>query len=203
MSKPVIIRCETHPFHVASRTDDLKFFPLPMEEVWEIMVNQLLILNRSHQLSIHAFVLMGNHFHLLCLTPKGNLDEIMQRFLYATSRRLKIKWEPRYKWSLIDSQTHYFQVYRYILQNPVRAGICKRVEDYQFTTLKDQRIPIHSPVAMSFAGVEGEIRWLNEKYESDDEKLIQLGLRRSQFEVTQRKLKAFNKLSVPRKDSHD
>ena len=163
MVKPLIIRCETHPFHVTSRTDDSKFFPVPMEEVWEVMLQELHLLHLNHALNVHAFVLMGNHFHLLCLTPKGNLDEIMQRFLSETSHRLKIKWEPRYKWSLIDSQTHYFQVYRYILQNPIRAGICKRVEEYRFTTLKDQRIPNYSLVAMSFGGTEGELRWLNEK----------------------------------------
>jgi putative transposase len=198
MSKPMIIRCETHPYHVASRIQDQIFFSLPLEEVWNIMISELFKLQRYESLAVHAFVLMGNHFHLLCQTPKGNLDEIMRTFLSVTSRKLSQKWEPRYKWSLIESQTHYFQVYRYIHQNPLRAGICKRVEEYPFSTLKECQLPLHSIVPMSFGGSKGEIEWLNEMYEEEDRKLIKLGLRKSQFDITQRKLKAFNKLSVPK-----
>jgi putative transposase len=197
MAKPSLIRCQLHPYHVTSRTDDQQFFSKPLDEVWKIMMSELLNLQRTEGLAVHAFVLMGNHFHLLCLTPKANLDEVMRTFLHQTSRRLNQKWEARYRWSLILSQTHYFQVYRYIHQNPIRAGICKRVEEYAFTTLKDDLLPNHSIVPMSFGGLKGEIEWLNEQYDEDDQKLIQLGLKKSQFDVTQRKLKAFNKLSVP------
>jgi putative transposase len=197
MAKPMIIRCTTHPYHVTSRTYDQTFFPFPLKEVWEMMITQLFKLQRNEGLAVHAFVLMGNHFHLLCQTPRGNLDEIMRAFLHATSIRLNQGWEPRYRWSLIESQTHYFQVYRYIYQNPIRAGLCLRVEDYLYTTLKENHLPLFSNVPMSFGGSEGEIEWLNEIYGDDDQDLIKRGLKKSQFNITQRKLKAFNKLSVP------
>jgi REP element-mobilizing transposase RayT len=170
------------------------------------MLEQLLYLHRNYGLAVHAFVLMGNHFHLLCHTPKGNLDQIMHIFLRMTSLKINSHaqninhlWGNRYKWSLIESQTHYFQVYRYIFQNPIRAGICKKVEDYPYTTLKNTTIPMHTFIPLSFGGAEGELLWLNEKYDQEDETLIKLGLRKYQFDVSQRKLKAFNKLSLPNK----
>lgn len=208
MPRPLLIRSETHPYHVTSRSNNKDFFPIPLNEVWEIMLEQLLYMHKNYGLAVHAFVLMGNHFHLLCHTPKGNLDQIMQIFLRVTSIKINRRadsmnhlWGSRYKWSLIESQTHYFQVYRYIFQNPLRARICQRVEDYPYSTLKELSLPLHSFIPMSFGGSEGELIWLNEHYEKEDEALIKLGLRKHQFDVSQRKLKAFNKLTLPKKFS--
>ena len=205
MPRPLLIRSETHPYHVTSRSNNKEFFPIPLKEVWEIMIHQLNMEAQENGLAVHAFVLMGNHFHLLCHTPKGNLDQIMQHFLRLTtvkinqrSRTINHLWGGRYKWSLIESQTHYFQVYRYIYQNPVRAGICGKVEDYPFSTLKDVPIPLHSFIPMSFGGHEGEILWLNERYKKEDEEIIKLGLRKQQFDVSKRNLSSFNKLSLPK-----
>lgn len=197
MPRPLLIRSETHPYHVTSRSQNKEFFPIPISKVWVIMLEELKNASKQYDLAVHAFVLMGNHFHLLCHTPRGNIDEAMMNFLRATAKRMHMKWDQPYKWSLIDSQTHYYQVYRYIFQNPVRIGLCKRVEDYPYSTLNEVPIHLHSFIPMSFAGKEGELIWLNEKYEKDDEVLIKLGLRKHQFDVSQRKLKAFNKLSVP------
>jgi putative transposase len=210
MPRPILIRSTTHPYHVTSRSYNKEFFPIPLSKVWEIMLEELKNASKQHNLAVHAFVLMGNHFHLLCHTPKGNLDQIMQYFLRTTTLKINSLsghrnhlWSSRYKWSLIDSQTHYYQVYRYIFQNPVRVGLCDKVEDYPYSTLHDVSLTLHSFVPMSFAGKEGELIWLNEKYEKDDEVLIKLGLRKHQFDVSQRKLKAFNKLSVPKGPSSD
>ena len=95
------------------------------------------------------------------------------------------------------------QVYRYIYQNPIRAHLVSKVQDYPFTTLvPNLPFPLHSCVPMSFAGHEGEILWLNEKYEEEDLELIKSGLRKAQFDLNKRKLKAFNKLSVPISDKN-
>ncbi len=202
-SKSMIIRCDTHPFHVTSRTHDQNYFPLELNEVWEVMIKELNYLQQNHSLCVHAFILMGNHFHLLCQTPKGNLTEVMQRFLISTSKRIGNHWQEGFNWSLIESQTHYFQVYRYIFQNPVRANICNRVEDYKFSTLHESRLPIHSFITMSFGGSEGEYHWLNERYDQDQESLIQLGLKKMQFDIAKRRVNAFNKLSVPKVERHE
>lgn len=168
------------------------------------MVEKLKIEMKEQALAVHAFVLMSNHFHLLCHTPRGNLDIIMQRFLRQTSytinkrsRKINHLWGGHYKWSLIENQAYYYQVYRYIYQNPLRAGICERVENYPYSTLANQVFPLHSNIPMLFGGHTGELIWLNERYEKDDQEIIQQGLKRSQFSVSQRNLKSFVRLKVP------
>lgn len=205
MPRPHLIRSEIHPYHITSRCNNKEFFPVPLHEVWMIMTKLLSRAHKEQNLAIHAFVLMGNHFHLLCHTPKGNIDECMHTFLRLSSveinRRCRNQnhlWGGRYRWSLIDSQRHYYQVYRYIYQNPIRAGLVTKVQDYPFSTLnKEIPFPLHTSVPMSFGGSEGELIWLNEKYDEEDLNLIKLGLKKSQFHVDKRKLKGLNKLSLP------
>lgn len=206
MPRPYFVPSDTHPYHVTARCNNQEFFPLPLSEVWGIMIRQLEHLHKEHKLAIHAFVLMGNHFHLLCHTPQADLDQIMQKFMRSVSmtitRRARSQnhlWGGRYRWSIIESQTHYYQVYRYIYQNPLRARIVSKVEDYPYSTLKPVPFPVHSFVPLSFAGMEGELLWLNERYDQEDVELIKLGLRRHQFDVSRRKIKAFNRLSLPSK----
>lgn len=205
MPRPLLIRSDIHPYHITSRCNNKEFFPLPLEEVWVIMLKLLRRAYKEQELAIHAFVLMGNHFHLLCHTPKANIDECMHTFLRLTSVEINRRshaqnhlWGGRYRWSLIDSQRHYYQVYRYIYQNPIRAGLVTKVQDYEFSTLKnDIPFPLHTSVPLSFGGHEGELIWLNEMYDEEDLDIIKMGLKKSQFHVEKRKIKAMNKLSLP------
>ena len=205
MPRPLLIKSDIHPYHITSRCNNKEFFPLPLEEIWPIMMRQLKRCQVERSLCIHAFVLMGNHFHLLCHTPLSNIDECMHSFLRSVSveinRRAQTEnhlWGGRYRWSLINSQRHYYQVYRYIYQNPLRAKLVARVEDYPWSTLRhDLPFPLHSNIPMTFCGEEGERLWLNERYEAEDLELIKLGLKKQQFDLDKRRFKAFNKLSVP------
>lgn len=203
MSRPNLLKTDQHPYHVTSRCLEKKFFPLPMNQVWQIMLEQLYISHQRHHLKIHAFVLMGNHFHLLCQTPGQNLDEVMQSLLRSTSLSISRAaglqgpiWS-RYKWSLINAPSHYYQVYRYVLQNPLRAQLTEQVESYPYSSLHQVPFPLCTHVPMTFGGQKGENLWLNDRYSADDQKLIRLGLRKFQFDVNQRLIRAFQRLSLP------
>lgn len=204
MPKPLLIRSEIHPYHVSSRCNNREFFPIPIQDVWEIMTQRLQCEIKEQTLAIHAFVLMNNHFHLLCHTPKANLDLIMHRLLKETSKRINHRsakinhlWGGPYKWSLIENQAYYYQVYRYIYQNPIRAGICDRVEHYPYSTLFTQPFPLHSCIPLMFGGIEGELIWLNERFDKADQEIIKSGLKKSNFDIAQAKLKNFIKLKLP------
>jgi putative transposase len=203
MPRPLILRSDHHPYHITNRCMNKEFFPLPLPQMWEIMLSRLQLTHQKHQLAIHAFVMMGNHFHLLCHTPRSNIDECMHDFMRLTSRDVRIRteaplWQGRYRWSLIKSPPHYYQVYRYIYQNPVRAQLVTRVELYPYSTLVAE-LPflLHSSVPLGFAGSEGERLWLNEFFTKEDQDLIRFGLRKSQFDLNMKKRRLFNKLSWP------
>ncbi len=88
----------------------------------------------EHGLSIHAYVLMDNHVHLLC-TPdrEGALSGAMQalgrRYVRHFNRRhgrTGTLWEGRFRSSLVEADRYLLACHRYIELNPVRAG---RVDD--------------------------------------------------------------------------
>ena len=88
-----------------------------------------------------GFVLMTNHLHILLRTPRLNLARGMQSFLsgYASwaarhRRRPGHLFQGRYKAEMIEDETYYWVVSRYIHLNPVRAGLVTRPEDWEWSS---------------------------------------------------------------------
>ncbi len=87
---------------------------------------------------VHAFVLMGNHYHLLIETPEAHLVDGMRWLQGTYTKRFNIrhkKWghlfQGRYKALLVDPEGDYFQtVSNYIHLNPAR------VKGYEFKNSK-------------------------------------------------------------------
>lgn len=95
-----------------------------------------------HRCSIHAYVLMPNHVHLL-VTPErvggvaGMMQDVGRRYvrLFNDSyERTGTLWEGRYKSSLIDSESYLLTCHRYIESNPVRAQLVSAPEQYPWSS---------------------------------------------------------------------
>ncbi len=75
---------------------------------------------------IHAYCLMGNHYHLLLETPDANLSRIMRHIngVY-TQRHNRLKksdgplFRGRYKALLVDKDAYLLQLSRYIHRSPI------------------------------------------------------------------------------------
>ena len=96
----------------------------------------------THGVSIHAYVLMSNHVHLLVSPGHAQaLPRMMQtlgsryvsRFNFMHERTGTL-WEGRYKATLVDSEVYLFTCLRYIELNPVRAGMVARPADYRWSS---------------------------------------------------------------------
>lgn len=94
------------------------------------------------EVAIHAYVLMGNHFHLLA-TPAGidSLPKMMQalgrryvRFFNSAQARSGTLWEGRYKSTLIQTDRYLLACMAYIDLNPVRAGMVTHPQDYPWSS---------------------------------------------------------------------
>ncbi len=89
-----------------------------------------------------AYCLMPNHFHL-ALWPyaDGDLSKWMQWLLTAHVRRYHRwhessghVWQGRFKAFPIEQDAHLLTVLRYIEQNPVRAGLVRRAEEWRWSS---------------------------------------------------------------------
>jgi putative transposase len=98
---------------------------------------------RRYGWKVHAYCLMSNHYHLLTETPEPNIAAGMQWLNSTYSHRFNEQYERighlfqrRYGDGIILTEEHLREVIRYIPLNPVRAGLCKRPEDWPWSSCR-------------------------------------------------------------------
>ena len=96
------------------------------------------------EFEIFAYCLMGNHIHLLLKEVKEPIDQIMKRiatrFVYWYNikyQRVGHLFQDRFKSEPVENDEYFLTVIRYINQNPVKAGICKKPQDYTFSSYNE------------------------------------------------------------------
>ena len=98
----------------------------------------------AHGCTIHAYVLMTNHVHLL-VTPQAadSLPRLMQglgrnyvRYINRAYRRTGTLWEGRYRAAPIDSDPYFLSCSLYIELNPVRAKMVAHPRDYSWSSYR-------------------------------------------------------------------
>ena len=91
-----------------------------------------------------AYCLMSNHVHLL-VRPYADesLYKMMQGVTLCYTQHINKKykrtgrlWESRYHSCVVEGESYLWAVARYIEQNPVRAKMVERVEDYAYSSVK-------------------------------------------------------------------
>ena len=90
-----------------------------------------------------GYSLMTNHFHILVETPKAQFSKGMQwlktQYAKAFNKRHNKSGHlfGRRFWScLVEKDSYYLQVVRYIFLNPVRANMVQKPEDYRYSSLQ-------------------------------------------------------------------
>jgi len=92
-------------------------------------------------IEIAAYCLMPNHYHLLLHTPDGNLSRCMRQVngIYAQRFNRSHQYDGqlfrgRYKSILVEADSYLLQLLRYIHKNPLRAGLCDDVNNYEWSS---------------------------------------------------------------------
>lgn len=194
MPRKKLIYTPDYPYHVIARSNNKDNFYLPKEIMWSIFIQQLNHVVKKYRCMIHAFVLMDNHYHMLISThEKYDLGVVMQalqrsvsRIVNSKSKRINHVFGGPYKASVIFYAHYYYNVYKYIYQNPLRIGLVKQVQEYPFSTLVTDKIPISCPlsgIACYIPEQKYYLTWMNERFEGYQEELIQKGLSRPSFKI--------------------
>lgn len=183
------------PFSIGSRCINKDWFGMPLEEVWSIFEDVLIITVAGYNLKINSFVLMSNHFHMIASAPDDNLSSAMQYLLSQTSRlitksaeRVNHTWKAKYFRSCLSKHHYFLNSYKYIYRNPVEAGICNLVEEYPYSTLSGLlgfrriSIPLVSDETL-FSDVEGTIKWLNTPVAFENRVAMSRALKKSSYKL--------------------
>jgi putative transposase len=140
MPRPHRIQVADGVFHVWSRGNRRE--PIVIDDRDRHRFLELLadIVQRFDWLCL-AYCVLDNHFHLLVETPKPNLADGMQRLKGTHGRWFNDKYglvghvfQGRYGSEHITTERYRLEVARYILLNPVRAGVARLPEEYRWSS---------------------------------------------------------------------
>ena len=130
-----------YPHHVIQRGNNRQMIFRDAAD-HEFMLGLLTEQARKLQVEIHAYVLMGNHFHLLA-TPQtqDGLPLMMQsvgrsyvRYFNRRHQRSGTLWEGRYRSTIVQSERYLLACMVYIDLNPVRAGMVVGAGDWRWSS---------------------------------------------------------------------
>jgi putative transposase len=109
----------------------------------EFFIHGLGRIVERHRWICHAYCLMTTHYHLVLQTPRGNLPVGMQQLngrhaaeFNARRGRTGHLFGSRYRSILIEDARYLLAACRYVVLDPVRAGICNRPEDSRWSSYR-------------------------------------------------------------------
>ena len=142
MSRPIRIEFPDALYHVTARGDR-------REAIFDDDLDRRLFLSTLAQVVnrfnwvCHAWCLMDNHYHLLIQTPDGNLSKGMRQLngVYTQAsnrrhRRVGHLFQGRFKAILVDGDAYLLELSRYVVLNPVRAGMVKAPADWPWSSYR-------------------------------------------------------------------
>ena len=89
----------------------------------------------------YSYCLMNNHYHLVIETPEGNLISGMRRLngvytqmFHRRHGRVGHLFQGRYKSIIVDQEGYLLELCRYVVLNPVRAGIIDKPQQWRWSS---------------------------------------------------------------------
>ena len=123
---------------ITARCFEERFFLSPdTAEVSLIVASTLAMTVEKYRLELFAYVVMSNHIHLIVRAPEGGLPEAMQMFFSQVARRINVLrnrrgpvFSDRYHHQTICDEGALHTAIRYVLHNPLRAGLCESARSW-------------------------------------------------------------------------
>ena len=184
-------------FHVITQGIEKRFiFDKPEDIKYYIKI--MYKIKEEHNINIIAYCIMNNHTHMLVETQViEQLSKYMQRINTTYGKyynkkysRVGYVFRDRYKAEGIYSEKHLYNCIKYIHNNPVKAGICNKAEEYPYSNYKMMRTEFkekYSSMAKSDYSNEENEEYVfidvDEKNEKPCDKIIEAYLKENKIDL--------------------
>ena len=158
MSRPLRLEFPDALYHITARGDRREAIFEDDDDRRTFLLTLAQVVKRFNWLC-YAYCLMDNHYHLLIQTPDGNLSKGMRQlngvFTQISNRRhqrVGHLFQGRFKAILVDGDAYLLELARYIVLNPVRAGMKKKPANWPWSSY---RASMGLVAAEEFLAVDG------------------------------------------------
>jgi REP element-mobilizing transposase RayT len=116
------------------------------KENYYYFLRKLKLYKEKYKVDILAYSLMPNHFHLFVkqnseeLTISSFISSILNSYVKSINKMHKRSgtlFESKTKNKQIEDENYFVWIIKYILENPVKAGLCNTILEYEFSNAKD------------------------------------------------------------------
>lgn len=140
MARPLRIEYPGAVYHVTSRGNARnKIFSDDQDR--EAFLSILRTVVKRYNWLCHAYCLMDNHYHLMIETPDANLSIGMRQVngLYTQKYNRRHHkpghiFQGRFKAILVQKENYLLELCRYVVLNPVRAGVVEKPEAWRWSS---------------------------------------------------------------------
>ncbi len=155
MARPLRIEIPGALYHVTSRGDRREAIYLTDTDrlYWLKLLGEVC---ERFNWQCHAYCLMDNHYHIVIETIEGNLSAGMRQLngVYTqwhnrAHTRVGHVFQGRFKAIIVQRESYLLELARYVVLNPVRAGICAMPQDWPWSSYAAmiERDPSKTPPA--------------------------------------------------------
>ena len=151
MARPLRIEVPGGLYHLTSRGDRREDIYLndADRQRWLDLLGEVCV---RHNWLCHAYCLMDNHFHIVIETVDGNLSAGMRQLngVYTqwhnrTHGRVGHVFQGRFKAIIVQRESYLLELARYVVLNPVRAGMCAVPEQWPWSSYRAMVGQAHRP----------------------------------------------------------
>ncbi len=162
MARPLRIEFAGALYHVTSRGDRREAI-CDDDEDRAAFLDVLSEVIKRYNWICHAYCLMTNHYHLVIETVDGNLSQGMRQlngvYTQASNRRhqrVGHLFQGRFKGILVDEDAYLTELSRYVVLNPVRAGMVKAVAEWHWSSYRSMIGEVPVPAWLSVDRLLGQ-----------------------------------------------
>ena len=118
----------------------------PEKESYYYFLNRLRYYKDKYEIELLAYCLMPNHFHFFVKQMKNEysissfLSSLLNSYTEGINKcyeRTGTLFEGKIKSKQIVDETYFRWVIKYILENPVKAGLAVEITDWEFSNARD------------------------------------------------------------------
>jgi len=156
MSRKDTVKYEGAVYHIYQRGNNKEFI-FQTDKIKTFILNYLKEYNKKFDYELLAYVIMDNHYHFLIKTNKVDISTIMfyinnllGKYINGQLNRTGHAFDSRYKCKLVETDASLIWLLRYIHRNPVKANICKDINEYRWSSHNFYKNYVKSHINIDF-----------------------------------------------------